>query len=600
MTNTPEMTLIHPPGYRDATLPVEDRVEDLLSRMTLEEKAGLMFHQMAEIGDGGTLAGASTEYGLPPTIELISERKINHFNVLGSSDPKIMALWHNHIQEAAARTRLGIPVTLSTDPRHAFTDNPGASFTAGPFSAWPESLGLAAIGDEKLVRNFADIARREYLAVGIRVALHPQVDLATEPRWARINGTFGEDANLTSRMLTAYIRGFQTEELSAQSVATMTKHFPGAGPQKDGEDAHFAYGREQVYPGDNFNYHLRPFEAAFDAGTSQIMPYYGMPVGTQYEEVGFGFNKGIITGLLREKYGFEGIVCADWSLINDSVVWGEKHPARAWGIEHLTPIERLEKALLAGVDQFGGEHCTELVVELVETGRIPTERVDESARRLLREKFVLGLFDKAYADPDEAASIVAHPDFVAAGHEAQCKAITVLTNGADNPVLPFARRIRLYAPGINASTAAEYADLTDNPDDADFAVLRIKTPFEKRDGEFEQFFHAGSLEFSRKELQEILDVCRQVPTVIDIYLDRPAVIPEILGESAAVVANYGASDTALLDVLFGRRSPMGKLPFDLPSSTAAVEMSRTDVPFDTAAPLLVFGHGLPEAWEKTA
>jgi beta-glucosidase len=197
--------------------------------------------------EGGALAGASAEYGLPSTIDMISQRHLSHFNVMGGSDPAAMARWHNRLQDAARGTRLGIPVTLSTDPRHAFTDNPGASFTAGPFSQWPEMLGLAAIGDQETVRRFGDIARREYLAVGIRVALHPQVDLATEPRWARINGTFGEDADLTCRTLTAYIRGFQTDRLDPESVATMTKHFPGGGPQKDGEDPHFPYGRRVTF-----------------------------------------------------------------------------------------------------------------------------------------------------------------------------------------------------------------------------------------------------------------------------------------------------------------------------------------------------------------
>ncbi|MEB3371727.1 glycoside hydrolase family 3 protein [Saccharopolyspora mangrovi] len=579
------------PDYLDPALTVEERVADLLERMTLEEKAGLMFHQMVEIGEGGALAGASSQYRLPPTLEMIGQNHLTHFNVVGSADPATMARWHNRLQEAAAATRLGIPVTLSTDPRHAFTDNPGTSFTAGYFSQWPEPLGLAAIGDERTVREFADIARQEYLAVGIRVALHPQVDLATEPRWARINGTFGEDVGLTCRMLAAYIRGFQTDRLGPSSVATMTKHFPGGGPQKDGEDAHFPYGREQVYPGNNFEHHLRPFEAAFEAGTSQVMPYYGMPVGTDHEEVGFGFNKGVITGLLREKCGFDGIVCADWSLINDSTVWGERHAARAWGLEDRTPLERLERALLAGVDQFGGEHCTELVVRLVESGRIPMSRIDESAQRLLREKFVLGLFDDPLVDPSQAESVVSAREFVEAGYDAQCRSITVLTNGGDSPVLPVPGRPRLYAPGIDGA-ASEYADLVDDLADADLALLRVKAPFERRSGKFEQFFRAGSLEFSQHERDDILNVCRQVPTIVDIYLDRPAVIPELLGEAAAVIANYGASDRAVLDVLFGHRRPEGTLPFDLPSSMEAVAESRSDVPFDTDAPTFSFGHGL--------
>ena len=214
---------------------------------------------------------------------------------------------------------------------------------AGSFSQWPEPIGLAAIGDVELVASFADIARHEYTAVGLRVALHPQVDLATEPRWARQVASFGEDADLSGRLASAYIRGFQRDELGPESVATMTKHFPGGGPQKDGEDPHFAYGREQVYPGGMFDLHLKPFEAALAAGTSQIMPYYGMPVGTQYEEVGFGFNRSVITGLLRERYGFDGIVCTDWGLITDHEIAGAPFPARAWGAEHLSLRERMIK-----------------------------------------------------------------------------------------------------------------------------------------------------------------------------------------------------------------------------------------------------------------
>ena len=262
------------------------------------------------------------------------------------------------------------------------------------FSQWPEPPGFGAIGDEKLVQEFADIARQEYLAVGLRAALHPMADLATEPRWARSNGTFGEDNEVAARLTAAYIRGFQGPEIGAESVACMTKHFPGGGPQKDGEDPHFDYGREQVYPGDNFDYHLPPFEAAFEAGTAMIMPYYGMPVGTAHEPVGFAFNKGIITGLLREKYGFDGVVCTDWGPLTDTEIAGTAFPARAWGVEQLSVPARMAKALDAGIDQFGGEACPEVLVELVRSGQVSEARVDISVRRLLRDKFRLGLFER--------------------------------------------------------------------------------------------------------------------------------------------------------------------------------------------------------------
>jgi beta-glucosidase-like glycosyl hydrolase len=314
--------------YEDPRRSIDERVEDLLSRMTLEEKAGLMFHGMTGVNPDGGLNPPNDRFAQAPIAEMVGARMINHFNVHALPAPRVAAEWYNRLQALAEGTRLGIPVTISSDPRHAFSDNPATSFMAGAFSQWPEPLGFGATGDPELVEAFGDIARQEYLAVGIRVALHPMADLATEPRWARNNGTFGEDAELSARLTAAYIRGFQGAALGPQSVACMTKHFPGGGPQKDGEDAHFPYGREQVYPGDNFDYHLIPFEAAFAAGTAQIMPYYGMPVGTPLEAVGFGFNQQVITGLLRERYGFDGVVCTDWGLLTDAEIGGAPFPAR--------------------------------------------------------------------------------------------------------------------------------------------------------------------------------------------------------------------------------------------------------------------------------
>ncbi|MCI2956190.1 glycoside hydrolase family 3 C-terminal domain-containing protein [Agromyces atrinae] len=578
------------PAFRDSSLPLADRVENLVGQMTLEEKAGQFFQTMITIGDGGALAEANPAFSLPSTADYVLDRRMTHFNVLGGADPKTMAEWHNRLQELAASTRLGIPVSLSTDPRHSFNNNPGASIEAGSFSEWPEAIGLAAIGDEETVERFGDIARREYTAVGLRVALHPQVDLATEPRWSRQVATFGEDADLSGRLGAAYIRGFQGAELGPDSVSTMTKHFPGGGPQKDGEDPHFSYGREQVYPGDQFELHLKPFEAAFAAGTSQIMPYYGMPVGTDYEEVGFGFNKQVITGLLRERYGFDGIVCTDWGLITDHVILGDLHPARAWGIEELSPRERMKKALDAGVDQFGGEACPEILIDLVRSGDVPEERLDISLRRLLREKFVLGLFDAPFVDVDHAVATVGSDEFRAAGEDAQRAAITVLSN--DDAVLPLRRGLRLYVEGLDASIVAEYGTVVASPDEADVAILRFSAPFDVRATAFENFFHAGALDFPDEVREHVASVAAVVPTVVDVYLDRPAILEPIVASAAAVVADFGANARALFDVLTGESAWRGSLPFEIPRSTAAVEASRPDVPFDTADPLFRFGHGL--------
>ena len=330
----------HAAPYQDPSRPIDERIEDLLARMTLEEKAGMMFHTLVMIPPDGAFNPDMGAFGLA-SLSAMLDKHMTHFNLVGSAGAEETAAWVNQLHGLAASKRLGIPITLSSDPRHSYSDNPGAHMATTAFSQWPEPPGFGAIGDEKLVQEFADIARQEYLAVGLRAALHPMADLATEPRWARSNGTFGEDNEVAARLTAAYIRGFQGAELGAESVACMTKHFPGGGPQKDGEDPHFDYGREQVYPGDNFDYHLPPFEAAFEAGTAMIMPYYGMPVGTAHEPVGFAFNKGIITGLLREKYGFDGVVCTDWGPLTDAEIAGTAFPARAWGVEQLSVPERV-------------------------------------------------------------------------------------------------------------------------------------------------------------------------------------------------------------------------------------------------------------------
>jgi beta-glucosidase len=581
--------------YEDPRRPIEERVADLLAQMTLEEKAGLLFHTMIMMGEDGSLVEGAGMFGPFSTAEMVATRRMNHFNVLRGTGPRQMAEWYNRLQALAEDTRLGIPITISSDPRHAFSDNPATSFLSGAFSQWPEPLGLAATGDAALVEQFGDIARQEYTAVGIRVALHPMADLATEPRWARSNGTFGEDADLSARMTAAYIRGFQGVALSLQSVACMTKHFPGGGPQKDGEDPHFPYGREQVYPGDNFNYHLIPFKAAFAAGTAQIMPYYGMPVGTPLEAVGFGFNKDVITGLLRDKFGFDGVVCTDWGPLTDAEIGGSPFPARAWGVEHLSRSERAKKILDAGCDQFGGESCPEVVVELVRSGQIAESRLDESVRRLLRDKFRLGLFDNPYVDPDAAERMVGSADFRAAGEQAQRRSIVLLKNGNGpaGPTLPLAGRPRIYVENIDPAVATTYGEVVQTPGDADLAILRLKAPYEQREGNFlERLFHAGDLDFKEPEKSRILGILAQVPTVVDIYLDRAAVIPELAAGAAALLADFGASDAAVLDVIFGRSAPSGRLPFELPSSMDAVRRQKPDVPYDSANPLFPFGHGL--------
>jgi beta-glucosidase-like glycosyl hydrolase len=582
--------------FEDPRLPVAERVCDLVGRLSLEEKVGLMFQTVVEAGSDGVPLESAGRISKSGTTAVVAGKLLNHFNVHALTNARMAARWHNAVQAIAEQTPHGIPVTVSTDPRHAFIENTGVSFHAGPFSQWPEPIGLAALREVEAVREFADIARQEYVAVGIRAALHPTVDLATEPRWGRQAGTFGQDPEFVAQLAAAYLDGFQRDAVGPFSVACTTKHFPGGGPQKDGEDAHFPYGREQIYPGGRFDDHLRPFRTAIARNTSAVMPYYGMPVGLELdgepvEEVGFGFNRQIVTGLLRERLGFDGVVVTDWELVNDNIVGDQVLPARAWGVEHLDALGRMEKILDAGADQFGGEECTDLLLELVASGRVSEDRIDQSVRRILRVKFELGLFDDPFVDEDDAASVVGRADFRSAGHRAQARSVTVLRNS--DRALPLSGGRRLYVENVDRDVAGEYGVVVDSPEEADVAIVRLQAPFEPRSDLFlEAHFHQGSLDFPPGLVSRMRAVARQVPLIIDVTLDRAAVLTPLVDVTVALTGSYGTSDRALLDALTGAIPPSGRLPFELPRSMDEVRRSREDVPGDTADPLFAYGHGL--------
>lgn len=569
--------------YQDSSLDIETRVSDLMARMTVEDKAGLMFQPMATFG-------AYDEPGFlgMPSMRKLLDRRINHYNILGAPTPREIAEWHNALQDEALKTPLGLPVSISTDPRHSFTDNPATALFAGPFSQWPEPMGFAAIGDTALESRFSEIVRREYTAVGIRTALHPQVDLASEPRWSRAMGTFGSDATRSAELAVAQIRALRSgDTLGPDSVSAMVKHFPGGGPQKDGEDPHFSHGREQVYPGDQFELHLEPFRAAIAAGVTQIMPYYGMPVGLvrnghHVEEVGFGFNKYILTDVLRGELGFDGIICTDWQILGD----------KAWGVEDLTYEERMVKSLDAGVDQFGGEHRTEVLVGLVRSGKVTESRIDQSVRRLLREKFQLGLFDnRRHVNADAAERIVGDPESVAEGVAAQAAAFTVLRNDVGAARLPLARGVKLYVDGEVPAEVAARTTIVSTPEEADVILARLVAPWEVR-GDLERFFHPGSLQFAPETEERIHALAATAPLIVDVYLERPALLERIAADASTLLGNFGAGGEALARVLFGEAIPRGRLPFEIPRSMPAVEASFPDVPNDTVNPVFAAGFGL--------
>jgi Beta-glucosidase-related glycosidases len=519
---------LHP--YEDWRLPADERARDLASRMTIEQIAGLMLyssHQNVPSPSGGFFTGT---YGSKPYEEagvkawtlsdqqaaFLAQDYVRHVLVMAISGNSDGALWSNQMQAFAEAESLGIPVNISSDPRHGI--DIGAEFTGGAgsrISKWPETLGLAATFDPSIVRKFGEVASREYRALGITTALSPQIDIATDPRWFRFSGTFGEDPLLSTDMARAYVDGFQTSDegsadgWGAGSVNAMVKHWPGGGSGEGGRDAHFGFGKYAVYPGNNFEEHLEPFvSGAFKlegktGEASAVMPYYTISHGRDNvngENVGNSYNKYLITDLLREKYGYDGVVCTDWNITADEEAAIESmFGGKSWGVEGLSVAERHYKLLMAGVDQFGGNNDSLPVLEAYRMGvdehgeAYMRKRFEKSAVRLLKNIFRVGLFENPYLDAEESEKLVASEPFVSAGHEAQLKSVVMVKNKAQ--VLPIKPRSRMYIPSrytapekhfaqftipereespIDLGLAEEYFEIVEDPGDADFAIVAIR------------------------------------------------------------------------------------------------------------------------------
>ncbi len=606
--------------YEDWRLPAEVRVADLLQHMSLEELAGLMVH--GTLPSSGPLAplGVGKEYDLVKVRQFIDEDHVSTFITRLNGSAGFFAKQNNEVQAIAESSRWGIPVTISSDPRHHFEQVLGAAVQDRAFSMWPEPLGFAAANAPELTRRFGDVVRQEYEAVGIRESLAPQADLATEPRWARANGTFGEDADTAKRMVEAYVAGIQNgaDGLNEGSVVAVVKHWVGYGAAKDGWDGHNYYGRFADFSGHNFPQHLVPFRGAFAAHVGSVMPTYSVLQevaidGKPLEPVGAGFNHQLLSELLRGQYGFRGVILSDWAITNDcsgacrngTAAGIKPTPAEIgmpWGVEELTKAQRFAKAINAGVDQIGGTEQSNIIIEDVHNGSISEARVREAAGRILLQKFDLGLFEQPYVDESKAAEIAGNKDFAAEGQAAQARAVVLLANkpvaSTGRQLLPFApkgKKIYLYGVAPKAAEAVGFLVATD-PAQADLAIIRAPAPYESEHPNF--FFgsrqHEGRLTFTERDAAyvELLRVSPMVPTVFLTTLERPLILTNISPHATALLGDFGISDEPLLALITGKVSPSGHLPFELPSSVEAVKKQKSDLPHDSQSPLFPFGFGL--------
>lgn len=528
--------------YEDWRLSADVRAKDLAKKMTIEQIAGLMLysgHQAVPAKETGFAAGTYngkpfTESGVNPWAlsdtqkKFLKEDNLRHVLLVGVESPEIAAKWNNEVQSYTESIGWGIPANNSSDPRHSgqATGSTTAEFNAGAggdISIWPDGLGMAATFEPELIKQFGSIAAQEYRALGIATALSPQIDLATEPRWYRNSMTFGESPQLATDMARAYIDGFQTsfgtheikDGWGYQSVNAMVKHWPSGGPEEGGRDGHWAFGKYAVYPGNNFEMHLKPFtEGAFQLSgktkmASAVMPYYTISYNQAKDgsNLANGFSKYIITDLLREKYSYDGVVCTDWMITADEGATPGDFAGKPWGVEKLSIAQRHYLTLMAGVDQFGGNNEMAPIIEAYQMGSkehgkaFMRTRFEQSAVRLLKNIFRVGLFENPYLDPQQSAEIVGNPTFMQAGYTAQLKSVVLLKN--KNNVLPIKERKRVYIPQVyqpatknwwgewsepklidpvNMELVGKYYDITEDPQKADFSIVFVSSPYKNNDG----------------------------------------------------------------------------------------------------------------------
>ena len=494
-------------AYEDWRLTPQERAADLASKLSKEEIAGLMLYSSHQAVPSAELTEDQKKF--------LSKDHLRAVLITSVESPRTAAQWNNRMQAFIEGLDHGIPANTSSDPRHeakATTEyNAGAG---GHISQWPTSLGLAATFDPQLMYRFGEIASEEYRALGIATALSPQVDIATDPRWTRFSGTFGEDPLLATEMARAYCDAFQTTPdtrgWGMRSVNAMVKHWYGYGAQEGGRDSHFASGKYAVYPGNNLAEHKLSFiDGAFklEGGTemaSAVMPIYSIlwnqdPSG---ENVGGSYSQWLIQKQLREEARFEGVVCTDWGITKDMKVLDSPMGGKPWGVESLTEAERHYKILQAGVDQYGGNNEIGPVLAAYDMWakaqgeKSARQRFEQSARRLLLNVFRVGLFEHPYLDPEASEKIVGNPQFMREGYEAQLKSVVMLKNHG-NKTLPMDKRYKVYVPkrhfpaipglwgGISEEKTVEpidlalvrkYYEVVEQPEQADFAICLIEEP----------------------------------------------------------------------------------------------------------------------------
>ena len=594
--------------YEDWREDAETRADDLVSQMTAREKIAQMQHPTYLPRSDGKIAPYLKEYCADYGIGMLLIRELNSVEAAATT--------MNAIQEYAEESRLGVPVLVSMDSVHGLSYVSGATVT-------PHNLALAATQNEELVTKLAEIAREEHIAIGVRMTLSPEADIASEPRWGRVMETFGEDPDLVTQMVTSQVVAFQngTDGLNTGSIVACMKHFPGAGPQMEGKDTSPIISSEET-----LEIHLKPYKAALEVNVASIMPYYSVPLALDMENSAIG-SKATLQDLLRDEMGFEGIIQTDWGMI-----WAIQEALGTMTGEEVSD----EEAILIGVTQsrvdgIGGEsiRLIDLMEELTDEGKIDEAILTAAAKRIVKVKFEMGVFENPYCDVEYAVSFVGNEENQKVNLQAAEEAMTLLKNDGALPLNPDAEQtilvcgprafdmdslvggwssaqdgltiadaVAAYA-GENTTVLTEKEDvavIAELAEQADVIIVSIGEPSYQHD----PVWGYDTLNIVSSQ-QEILEAAvASGKTVITVVTGgRPYILTWCDENTNAILEAYypGAQGgIAIAETLFGINNPTGKTPMQFPRDMESVNAQEGDVSFDLENPLYDYGWGL--SYEK--
>ena len=591
--------------YEDWREDAETRADDLVSQMTAREKIAQMQHPTYLPRSDGKIAPYLKEYCADYGIGMLLIRELNSVEAAATT--------MNAIQEYAEESRLGVPVLVSMDSVHGLSYVSGATVT-------PHNLALAATRNEELVTKLAEIAREEHIAIGVRMTLSPEADIASEPRWGRVMETFGEDPDLVTQMVTSQVVAFQngTDGLNTGSIVACMKHFPGAGPQMEGKDTSPIISSEET-----LEIHLKPYKAALEVNVASIMPYYSVPLALDMENSAIG-SKATLQDLLRDEMGFEGIIQTDWGMI-----WAIQEGLGTMTGEEVSD----EEAIIIGVTQsrvdgIGGEsiRLIDQMEELTAEGKIDEDILTAAATRIVKAKFELGVFENPYCDVDYAVSFVGNEEHTAVNLEAAEKAMTLLKNDGALPLtqdagqnilvcgpragdmaslvggwsseqegLTIAAAIAAYAGDSDTVTyiADDVVAIAEAAKDADVVIVSIGEPSYQHDPPWG--YDTLEITSSQQEILETVKANTKGEIITVVTGGRPYILTWCDENTNAILEAYYPGQQggiAIAETLFGLNNPTGKTPMQFPRDMDSVNEQAGDVSFDLENPLYDYGWGL--------